>query len=225
MIIKEQYNNFYQIYSENFDLENEKSNRMFHDCFKFELKNKKLLDIGCGNGADLKKLAIQGAKLHGIDPSNEFIKVAQTKNPLGLFTEGVGEKLPFPDNYFDVVTSKWAIQTSPDVPKVLEEMARVLKTGGKLIYLSKHPIIQWHEKIRDYGHGANYYQQMIVTSNIYNNKIVLKEPSHTLGEYFNADFLKNFQITNFIEDTDFPASEQINGDTYPTFFIVEALKK
>lgn len=225
MIIKEQYNNFHQIYSENFDLENEKSNRMFHDCFNFELKDKTVLDIGCGNGVDLRKLAIQGAKVHGIDPSKEFIKEAQTNNPHGLFTEGVGEKLPYPDNYFDVITSKWAMQTSPDVPKVLEEMARVLKQGGKLIYLSKHPIIQWHEKIRDYGHGTNYYQQMIVTSNIYDNKIVLKEPSHTLGEYLNADFLKNFEITNFIEDTDFPASEQINGDTYPTFFIVEALKK
>ncbi len=225
MVIKEQYNNFHQVYSENFDIENEKSNRMFHDYFSFELKNKKLLDVGCGDGVDLKKLSIRGAKIHGIDPSKEFIKAAQTNNPLGLFTEGVGEKLPFPENYFDVVTSKWAMQTSPDVLKVLEEMARVLKKGGKLIYLSKHPLIQWHEKIRDYGHGSNYYQQMIVTSNIYDNKIILKEPSHTLGEYLNADFLKNFEIINYIEDTDFPASEQINGDTYPTFFIVEAIKK
>jgi ubiquinone/menaquinone biosynthesis C-methylase UbiE len=225
MVIKEQYNDFHHTYSENLCLQNEKSNRMFHDCFSFELKNKKLLDIGCGNGVDLRKLATQGARVYGIDPSKEFIKVAQKNNPLGLFTEGVGEKLPFPDNYFDVVTSKWAMQTSSDVPKVLKEMARILKKGGKLIYLSKHPLIQWHEKIRDYGHGANYYQQLIITSNIYENKIVLKEPSHTLGEYFNADFLNNFEITNFIEDTEFPASEQINGDTYPTFFIVEAIKK
>jgi hypothetical protein len=64
-----------------------------------------------------------------------------------------------------------------------------------------------------------------VTSNIYNGKIVLKEPSHTIGEYFNTDFFKNFEVLDYAEATDFPASEQLNGDTYPTFFIVKARRK
>jgi hypothetical protein len=81
------------------------------------------------------------------------------------------------------------------------------------------------EKVRDYGHGADYYKQQIVTSNIYNGKIVLKEPSHTIGEYFNADFFKNFEVLEYKEGTDFPASEQLNGDIYPTFFIVKARRK
>jgi len=223
--IKKQYNNFHSKYSENLEEQNELSNKLFHEIINFDLKNKKLLDVGCGDGSDLAILAKAGAKVFGIDPSIEFLKKAQDNNPTGIFKEGVGENLPAENASFDVVVSKWAMQTSTDVPKVLSEMARVLKKGGMMIFLSKHPWMQWMEKVRDYGHGVDYYEQKIVTSNIYGGKIFLKEPSHTIGEYFNTDFFKNFEVLDYQEGTDFPASEQLNGDIYPTFFIVKARRK
>lgn len=222
--IKKQYNNFHDIYTENFT-DDEISNRIFHKMIDFNLQDKKLLDVGCGDGVDLALLGSQGAKVFGIDPSIEFLKKAQENNPTGVFKEGVAENIPAEDASFDVVVSKWALQTSLDVPRALSESARVLKKKGILIFLSKHPIIQFLQKIRDYGHGADYYEQKIVTSNIYSGKITLKEPSHTIGEYLNADFFKNFEIIDYQEGTDFPASEQINGDIYPTFFIIKARRK
>lgn len=223
--IKKQYNTFHKSYSDNLEEQNEISNKLFHTTINFNLKNKKVLDVGCGDGVDLAILAKRGAKVFGIDPSIEFIKKAQINNPTGIFKEGIGENIPADDKSFDVVVSKWAIQTSPDVPKVLSEIARVIKKNGMMVILSKHPWIQWMEKVRDYGHGTDYYDQKIVTSNIYNGEIVLKEPSHTIGEYFNSEFLKNFELVEYQEGTDFPASEQINGDIYPTFFIIKAKRK
>ncbi|MCC7436655.1 class I SAM-dependent methyltransferase [Candidatus Nomurabacteria bacterium] len=222
--IRKQYNNFHDLYTENF-ADDEVSNSLFHKTIDFNLEKKKILDVGCGDGKDLVILSKKTKKIFGIDPSIEFLKKAQINNPSGIFKEAVGEKIPFQNESFDVVVSKWAIQTSTNVPKVLSEMARVLKKGGSLVFLTKHPILQFLQKIRDYGHGVDYYKQQITTSKIYSGTITIKEPSHTIGEYFNAEFLKNFEIIDYKEGTDFPASTQINGDTYPTFFIVKAKKK
>ncbi len=220
-----QYDIFHDAYSQNQAEQDESSNLVFYKAIDFDLKDKKLLDVGCGNGADLKILSKTGAEIYGIDPSQEFINEAKANNPQGNLVVGVGEDLPFENSQFDVVVSKWAIQTSVDVPKVMREIARVLKPGGTMLILTKHPLRQWTEKVRDLGHGSNYYQQDIVTSNIFDGMIQLKEPSHTMSEYFNGDLFNNFVINEYIEGSDFPASEQINGDIYPTYFLLKATKK
>lgn len=219
-----QYKNFHDVYTDNFT-DDEISNTLFHRMITFDLKGKKLLDVGCGDAVDLALLAKKGAKVYGIDPCDAFLEKAKANNPKGVFIKGIGECLPFEDNSFDAVMSKWALQTSTNVRQILREMARVLKKGGMMIFLSKHPLIQFLQKVRDNGHGADYYEQKIVTSNIYSGKITLKEPSHTLGEYFNREFYSNFEVLDYQEGTDFPASEQLGNDVYPTFMIVVARKK
>lgn len=224
-ILSTQYDGFHMKYSQQLSEQNELSNQSFHHTIDFDLKNKEVLDIGCGDGSALRLLADKGAITYGIDPSEEFLKRAGIINPSGKYVKGIGEELPFEDRSFDVVVSKWAIQTSSNVPKILSEAARVLKYNGVLVILSKHPFMQWLEKIRDYGHGADYYKQQIVTSKIYDGSIILKEPSHTLGEYFNATFFSNFEMISYQEATEFPASEQFDGDVYPTFLVIKARKK
>ncbi len=222
--IKKQYNNFSNTYSNNINYDQD-SIDLFYQHFNFDLQNKKLLDVGCGDGIDLHSLSKKGAVVYGLDPSDEFIQKAKKINPTGIIKEGVAESIPFSDEMFDIVISKWALQTCENIPKSLNEISRVLKPGGIFILLSKHPWMQWMEKNRDYGNGVDYYEQKIVTSNIYGGKITLKEPSHTIGDYFNKDFFKEFELIDFQERTDFPASEQIDKKIYPTYFIIKARKK
>jgi ubiquinone/menaquinone biosynthesis C-methylase UbiE len=222
--IQKQYDNFSDTYSTNINYD-QQSNDMFFKQITFALENQKILDIGCGDGSDLYQLSQKGAIVYGIDPSSEFVKSAKEKNPQGIIKEGVAEAIPFSDEMFDIVVSKWALQTCVDVPQALAEAARVLKSGGYLVYLTKHPWMQWMGKVRDYGHGVDYYEQKIVTSHIFGGKITLKEPSHTMGEYLNNEFFEKFEVLNFYEGTDFPASEQINNDVYPTYFVLKARKK
>lgn len=222
--IQKQYDNFSDTYSTNTEYDKQ-SNDLFYQQFDIDLTHKKLLDIGCGDGTDLLTFANLGAVPYGLEPSSEFVKDAKMKNPHAIIKEGVAESIPFSDDMFDVVVSKWALQTCTDLEKVFSEISRVLKPGGYFIYLSKHPWMQWMEKNRDYGSNSNYYTQQIVTSYIYEGKITLKEPSHTIGEYFNKDFFKNFELINYEEGTDFPASEQINNNIYPTYFVIKARRK
>jgi ubiquinone/menaquinone biosynthesis C-methylase UbiE len=222
--IKTQYNNFSQTYSENIDYD-DPSNDYFYKEIDFNLSNKKILDIGCGNGADSVRFQEMGALTYGVDPSYEFINEAKTNNPLGIFKEGSGEQVPFEDSTFDVIVSKWAMQTSPDVKKFISEASRVLKPGGMFVYLSKHPMQQYFGKIRQYGENVDYYKQEISTLYIYEGKITLHEPTHTFNDYLNDEFFKNFELLSFIEQSDFPASERFNNGIYPTFFVVKARKK
>ncbi|MGD1003171.1 MAG: class I SAM-dependent methyltransferase [Minisyncoccia bacterium] len=226
--VAKQYNGFSKTYSDNLQVQDEVGNRVFYDVLSsIDIKEKKLLDIGCGDGSDLVNFEKMGAVSFGIEPSEEFVKAAKEKSPQLNIIVGAGESLPFSDKEFDVVVSKYALQTSPNVQKILSEAARVLKSGGYFIFLSKHPVRQFLEKIETYKkpQDINYFNQKIIDSFIYEKKIHLREPSHTLSEYFSKDVFKNFDLLDFIEGSDFPASEQINGYTYPTFFVAKLLRR
>jgi ubiquinone/menaquinone biosynthesis C-methylase UbiE len=224
--VKKQYNNLHTLYSKQVLHLNEIANTLFHShLLALNLKASRVLDVGCGDGTDLQKILKQGALVYGIDPSEEFIKVAQKNNPNGHFEVGTGEALPYTDKLFDFVISKYALQTSSSVQKIFKEVARVTRPGGLILMVIKHPLQQYLEKIRDHGNGANYYEQKIVTSNIFGGSIILKEPSHTMTDYFNESFFKSFELLDYQEASDFPASEQMNGGIYPTFFIIKARRK
>lgn len=205
---------------------NEVANNLFHGhLLSLNLKARKVLDVGCGDGIDLQKISKQGAYVYGVDPSEELIKTAKNNNPKGYFEVGVGETLSYTDASFDYVISKYALQTSPNIQKIFKEVARVIKKDGLVLMIIKHPFQQYLEKIRDYGNSANYYEQKVVTSSIFSGSIILKEPSHTMTDYFNESFFKNFELLDYQEASDFPASEQMSGGIYPTFFVIKARRK
>ncbi len=226
--ISKQYNDFSKTYSDNLEIQDEIGNKRFYEILSsVDLQHKILLDIGCGDGTDIVNFEKMGALPSGIEPSEEFVKSARQKSPHLNILMGQGESLPFPDKNFDIVVSKYVLQTSTNVPKILEEAARILKSNGWLIILSKHPFRQFLEKINTYGDSSeiNYFDQKIVDSFIYEKSIHLREPSHTLSEYFSKNVLNNFDLMDFIEDYDFPASEQINKYIYPTFFIAKLRRR
>lgn len=95
------------------------------------------LDIGSSAGGLSVALAQAGVDMHGIEPSSAGVKVSKMRaQRLGIenatFVEGVGEKLPFSNEMFDLIVSLAVIEHVQDVNKVLEEAFRVLKPGGWL---------------------------------------------------------------------------------------------
>ena len=95
-----------------------------------------LLDVGCGTGALLEALSVfaPDAKLSGIDPSSEMLKIARRKLAKSIeLTQGYAECLPYPDATFDVVVSVSAFHYFRDPLCALREMARVLRPGGRLV--------------------------------------------------------------------------------------------
>jgi len=104
----------------------------------------KMLDAGCGEGYNTRKLAERGAKVVGIDVSKEMIKAAreaEEKKPLGIRYEVTPftDLSTFRNESFDTVVSFMALMDGPDYPGAIRELARVLKTEGFLQFSIIHP--------------------------------------------------------------------------------------
>ena len=96
-----------------------------------------ILDVGCGPGSVTKDIAhLTKGKVIGVDYSENMIKVA--KNILKDYDNielkvGGAEKLPFNNNTFDIVTCNLLLMWADNPQKVVNEMARVVKPGGKVL--------------------------------------------------------------------------------------------
>ncbi len=104
----------------------------------------RVLDLGSGGGFDVfiagRKVGPEG-RVIGVDMTPEMLgkarrNVAEYKKQSGLdnveFRLGEIEHLPVADASMDVVISNCVINLSPDKPQVWQEMARVLKPGGRV---------------------------------------------------------------------------------------------
>lgn len=95
-----------------------------------------ILDIGCGTGRLLERLATQfpNVKATGLDLSSNMLRVARTSNrhhPRLIYLEGKAESLPFGDRQFDAVFSTISFLHYLEPQQVLSEVARVLSPGGR----------------------------------------------------------------------------------------------
>lgn len=92
----------------------------------------KLLDVGCATG-DFPE-AIEhyrpDLKIYGIDISKKAVNIARKRMKKGEFRVASAEKLPYPDNYFDVVTCFDVLEHVQYPEKAIREAHRVLKPGG-----------------------------------------------------------------------------------------------
>lgn len=97
-------------------------------------KGKRVLEIGVGLGADHEQFARAGASLTGIDLTPRAIQHTRDRlTSAGLKSElsvGDAEELAFPDEQFDVVYSWGVLHHSPDTPKAVAQVWRVLQLGG-----------------------------------------------------------------------------------------------
>lgn len=94
------------------------------------------LDIACETGAATLPLARLGAIATGLDMTPHLLDEARARaNDEGLtirFDQGLAEKLPYPDESFDIVMSMFGAMYSSKPDRVVAEMFRVLKPGGRL---------------------------------------------------------------------------------------------
>ena len=98
-----------------------------------------ILDVGCGGGINIKRMAQDAKKVYGIDYSIESVNLSKEVNEK-LINEGKVEimkgnvkDLPFEDNTFDIVTAFETVYFWPDIEKCFGEVKRVLKPGGMFL--------------------------------------------------------------------------------------------
>jgi ubiquinone/menaquinone biosynthesis C-methylase UbiE len=97
-----------------------------------------LLDLGCGTGFILRLARDLFRELHGVDVTPAMLARVDTSSGNIHLHNCQAEKVPFPDNTFDVVTAYSFLHHLEDYRSVLKEAQRVLKPGG-LLYADLEP--------------------------------------------------------------------------------------
>ncbi|WP_241574847.1 class I SAM-dependent methyltransferase [Rosenbergiella nectarea] len=128
-----------------------------------------ILDIGCGAGHASFTASPLVEQVTAYDLSNEMLRVVkETANNRQMTNidcqQGIAESLPFDDQQFDCVISRYSAHHWQDVPQALREVYRVLKPGGKLIMMDiaspGAPLydiwLQSIEVLRDPSHVRDY---------------------------------------------------------------------
>ena len=119
----------------------------------------RILDVGCGTGANLEMLS-QFGQAEGVDVSDDALEFCRRK---GLAVQkGLAETLPYADETFDISTALDVIEHLDDDAAGLREMHRVTKSGGySLIFV---PAFMWLWGVQDdiSNHRIRYTKSQIV---------------------------------------------------------------
>ncbi len=118
-----------------------------------EIKNKIVLDLGCGTGKFMSKFHKDTTKYYGLDLSEQQLNIAKekVKDDNVEFICCSAENIPLEDNSIDSIISTWVLGTILEEDrrtKVFNEMRRVLKENGS-IYLVENDIGGEFEEIRN----------------------------------------------------------------------------
>jgi SAM-dependent methyltransferase len=105
---------------------------------RFDFREKKVLEIGLGQGADSEQLIRRGAQWSGLDLTPESVarvktRMALRKLPYEEIKLGSALAIPYRDKAFDVVFSHGVLHHIPEIRKAQAEIRRVLKDDGTLI--------------------------------------------------------------------------------------------
>jgi len=93
--------------------------------------NPRILDVGCGTGANLKMLADYGSA-EGVDISPQAVEFCRERG-LNSVKLGAAEQLPYDDDSFELVTALDVIEHLDDDVAGLREMRRVLRREGRVL--------------------------------------------------------------------------------------------
>lgn len=105
-----------------------------YDFMKLLPKGGRVLDVGCAGGRDSERFAQKGLQVIGIDLVDAFLEEARKAVPEGKFVKMDMRELEFPENYFDGIWANAVLLhlSKKDVPKVLKNFYKVLRSNGKL---------------------------------------------------------------------------------------------
>lgn len=101
----------------------------------------RILDLACGQGVFCRALAKLGVKVCGVDLSPELIRMARRHSQDDADYQVADARAldGMADQSFDASVCLLAIQNMDDLEKVVGELSRVTKTGGRLVWVLSHP--------------------------------------------------------------------------------------
>jgi len=150
-----------------------------------------ILSVGCGPAIIERGLQDNGLKVTGLDVSREALGGALDSIRTIV---GTAEDMKFPDLSFDAVIYVASLQFVDDYRKAVDETARVLRGGGKIIAMLLNP-------------ESDFFRQRTLNADSYMNKIKhtsLEPIEKAIGQYFSVrtDYYLGIQNNKLFESQD-----------------------
>ena len=168
-----------------------------------DLKNKKVLDVGCATGYLGKEFAKRGAEVTGIDIAKAALKKASEVLSFVKLVDLNDGKLPFKDKTFDLIVASEVIEHLFKPSIILKEFKRVLKDDGKLIITTPN-LLYWGHRLKfligrfgyteegpfDVGH-IHFYTYQTLTGDLHKSGFRIVKENHVYAKGNIISLLKN----------------------------------
>ncbi len=241
-------NNFFNQYEE---LREKNKNKNANDLIEIpnfrklvpDVKNKSILDLGCGYGENDKYYKEQGAKyVLGTDISSKMLEFAEINNKIdGIeFKKIAMEDISSINQKFDIIISSLAFHYIKDFDKLIEDCYNLLNDNGYLVFSQEHPIttcIKYTEHVKKghtiiddkyFGLFSDYNRPGKRTVEWFGEEVI--KYHRNFEEIINTLINKGFMIDKILEPI--PSKEAIkNNPKYinqydrPFFLFVRAKKQ
>jgi len=123
-------------------------------CEQVKDRRARILDVGCGTGANLVRLSDFG-DAEGVDISPDALKFCRERG-LNNVKLGAAESLPYDDHEFDLVTAFDVVEHMDDDVAGLREMRRVLRPGGRVLLFVPTFMFLWGVQDEVSNHRRRY---------------------------------------------------------------------
>ncbi|KAI1302262.1 methyltransferase domain protein [Xylaria venustula] len=205
-----------------------------------DLKGCRVLDLGCGFGWFSRFARSEGAAhVHGIDISSNMLNKARsmTSDDAIVYEKADLEDLTLPKMEYDVVFSSLTFHYLASLPRLVAEVGRSLKRGGRLVFSVEHPLFTAPTTPslvvvdQDTGRRAwqvdAYQREGLRTRNWFVENVCKQH--RTMGTYINLLLDSSFRLTGFVEWC--PSEEELDKHPSwdvelirPTFLLIGATK-
>jgi SAM-dependent methyltransferase len=164
-----------------------------------DVRNKSILDIGCGPGAYSEWLADNGARVVAVDANEKMLSHARNRlrGRATYHLANMEEPLTFLGNdAFDGILSALAITYVRDHKPLFAEFRRILRNKGWLVFSTEHPFFSYR-----YFNIENYFETREVRCEWsgFGGKVSMKSYYHSLGEICGALSDNGFLIERVLE--------------------------
>ncbi len=181
-------------------------------CLLGNVREKAILEIGCGSGKSLAWLGEKGTKeLWGLDISSHQIKQAKEllrikEQDATLFVSPMELNPGIPHHHFDLVFCIDVLGWSVDLDETITRVAEYLKSGGRFVFSWDNPLMQCIDaKEGQYVLACSYLEERDIL--IYKTEQPLHMHHWKLSTYLNCLADHGFLIERIVEESDYDKQE------------------
>lgn len=187
-----------------------------------DVRGLEVLEVGCGGAQCSRWLAARGARVAGLDLSVGMLAQARglgAAGPSPALVQGDARRLPFADGVFDLACSAYgALPFVADPERILTEVHRVLRPGGRFAFSVTHPV-RWAFP-DDPGPGGmtatlSYFDRRPYIEVDAEGAVVYAEHHRTLGDRV-RDVVRSGLVLEDLVEPEWPeGNEQVWGGWSP----------